>query len=103
MKKIENNFYVMDTFVRSCPTEAGAWALAKFLESKFPLDPKMLCAQVHEFVVVGDISGKIQVHSKVEVNDIGREDFKKFVAEFTAIQMRKPALSRFAGPSRLAA
>jgi hypothetical protein len=73
------------------------------MEGKFPLDPKILSDQVHKFVVVEDVSGKIQVHSTVAVNDIGREDFKQFVSEFTVLQMRKPAQSRFGVSSRLAA
>jgi hypothetical protein len=78
-------FYAMDTLVGSCRTVEGAMDLAKFLESKFPLEPRIMGAQLHKFVVVVNIAGKIQVHSAVEVNDIGREDFKKFVAE-TLIQ-----------------
>jgi hypothetical protein len=60
--------------------------------------------QINEFLVVENVAGKIQVHSAVEVNDLGREDFKKYVEEFTSLQTRKPAYNRFAhSPQRVAA
>jgi hypothetical protein len=87
---IQMDYYVMDTFVASCRSVEFAMDLARFLERKFSFNPRIRGEQIHKFNVVVDVADKIQVHSTVAVNDIGREDFKKFVAEFTALKTRKP-------------
>ncbi len=86
-------FYEMDTFVESGRTVEGALELARFMEKKFPLDHNSLFSeneQLHKFVVAVSADGKIEVHSTVSVNDLGREDFKKCVVEFTTLKMRRP-------------
>ncbi len=86
-------FYEMDTFVAPCRTVEGALDFARFMESKFPLDPKSVLSereQLHKFLVAVSRDGKIEVHSAVPVNDLGREEFKKHVVEFTTLKMRKP-------------
>ncbi len=88
--------YVMDTFVASCRTTEGALELARFMERMFPLDPRSALPeteQLHKFNVVVSVDNKIEVHSTLLVNDLGREDFKKFVREFTSLKMRKPVQS----------
>ena len=85
--------YQMDTFVAKTRTVEGALELASFLERKFPLDTKSVLSddeQLHKFIVAVSLEGTIEVHSTVPVNDIGREDFKKYVVEFTTLKMRKP-------------
>lgn len=86
----QGDFYVMSTFVASCRSEAAAMELARFLERKFPFNPRIRSDQLHQFIVVFDVDGAIQVHSAVAVNDLGREDFAKFVAEFKALKMGRP-------------
>jgi hypothetical protein len=86
----------MDTFVASCKTTEGALELARFMERMFPLDPKSVLSeaeQLHKFNVVVGADNAIEVHSTVPVNDLGRQDFKKFVVEFTTLMMRKPVQS----------
>lgn len=86
-------FNEMDTFVASCRSVDGALELARFMESKLPLDPSSVlpeCEQLHKFNVVVSAVGKIEVHSTVPVNDLGRQEFKKLVVEFTTLKMRKP-------------
>jgi hypothetical protein len=83
-------FYDMSTFVASCRTAEGALELARFMERKYPTDDTVKGDQVHQFVVMVSQDGKMEVHSTVAVNDLGRDDFKKFVLEFTTLKMRKP-------------
>ncbi len=86
-------FYEMDTFVAPRRTVEGALDLARFMESRFPLDPKSVLPereQLHKFLVVVGPDGKIEVRSVVPVNDLGREEFRKHVVEFTTLTMRKP-------------
>ena len=88
--------YVMDTFVASCKTTEGALKLARFMEHMFPLDPKSALSeteQLHKFNVVVSVNNTIEVHSTVPVNDLGRQDFKRFVVEFTTLMMRKAVKS----------
>jgi len=85
--------YKMDTLVASCRTVQGALDLARFMESRFPFDSSIHSEQLHKFNVVMDVDGKIAVHSTVAVNDLGREDFKKFVVDFTTLKLRKPVQS----------
>jgi hypothetical protein len=85
--------YEMDTFVAKCRTVEGALELAAFMERKFPLDSSSVLSedeQLHKFIVAVSVEGHIEVHSTIPVNDLGREDFKKFVVEFTTLKMRKP-------------
>ncbi len=74
--------YEMDTFVASCRTVEGALDLARFMESRFPLDPKSVLPErerLHKFLVAVSPDGKIEVHSAVPVNDLGREQFRERV------------------------
>lgn len=83
--------YEMSTFVASCRTLDGALELARFMEKKFPLDEKIHGSQLHRFVAVVQTDGRVTVHSVVPVNELGKEYFKKCVAEFLEIkQVRKP-------------
>lgn len=96
--------YEMDTFVASCRTVEGALAFARFMERKFPLDHKSAlpaAEQLHKFNVVVSAEGKIEVHSTVPVNQIGREDFKRFVTEFTTLKLRKPTQRAGASPAAM--
>jgi hypothetical protein len=84
--------YVMDTFVRSCRTPEGALELARFMECKFPLDRKSVLSegeQLHKFVVAVPQDGRFEVHSTVPVNDLGREDFRKYVLEFLEMKSQR--------------
>jgi hypothetical protein len=95
-------FYDVDTFVATCRTTNGALELARFLERKFPLDSRITGDQIHKFNVTVELDGKVEVHSAVAVNELGREDFKKYVADFLQIKMqRKPVQS--AKPAAMAA
>lgn len=83
----------MDTFVASCHTVEAALEFARFMEQKFPLDHRSVLPeseQLHKFNVVVMADGKIEIHSTVPVNEIGRADFKRFVVEFTTLKMRNP-------------
>jgi len=100
--------FVMDTFVRSCRTPEGALELARFMEAKFPLDRKSVLSeneQLHKFVIAIPHDGKFEVHSTVPVNDLGREDFKKYVLEFLEMKSatapeKKPVVRVTAVPAR---
>lgn len=87
--------YEMSTFVASCRTLDGALELARFMETRFPMDARIHGTQIHQFVAVVQTDGRVTVHSVVPVNEIGKEDFKKCVAEFLEIkQVRKPIQSQ---------
>lgn len=97
-------FYEMDTFVATCRTTNGALELAQFLECKFPFYRRFKGDQLHKFVVTVELDGKIEVHSTVPVNDLGREDFKKYITEFLekkGVPAKKPVERASAIPSRV--
>ena len=85
---------VMDTFVKSCRTPEEALELARFMEAKFPLDRNSVLSeseQLHKFVVAVTQVGNFEVHSIVPVNNLGREEFKKYVSEF--LEMKCASMS----------
>ena len=73
----------LSTFVAGCRTVEGGLELARFMEGKCA-DAESLPLTKHpqKFNVVVDFDGKIEIHSVLAVNDLGREDFKKYVLDF---------------------